>query len=445
MRVLIADRNARLLESISRTFAQQFAIRTASSCEQCNDLLAQGEFDLVLISEKLSDGLGLQLLGQIARSSPDTLRVFAARRSRLQLLKGKLGPFGLFRTLSYPINPQELLSTLTLAQTGLAIGAASASASAASAAPTSALEEAPDLEPQAEVPAPVPAPAPAEVRPVVERISLTSADATFTINVPKTILSQRRVRRSNSAPAHRPASAARQSPAPAASVRNAAAELAGTARQVQKARPELAGTARQVQKAPPEVPGTARQVQKAPPELSGTTPQADKSPPVLPSAARQAQQPPAPHPARPKAAAASSTAPSRAPSQGGSFQHTPRSRRAAASPVAGTSYSMRSKIVLAATSVVVFLVTTLTLNFNDASVHVTRASTPRPSISIDLPPAPEPPAALAPAFRPEPSVARRVESKPAVDPAGQQVTASNAPVADPSSFGHEAYEVIYAN
>ena len=126
MRVLIADRNARLLESISRTFARQFAIQTASSREQCNDLLAQGDFDLVLISEKLADGPGLQLLGQIARSSPDTLRVFAARRSRLQLLKGKLGPFGLFRTLSYPIHPRDLLSTLTLAQTGLAIGGAPA-------------------------------------------------------------------------------------------------------------------------------------------------------------------------------------------------------------------------------------------------------------------------------------------------------------------------------
>ena len=104
---------------------------------------------------------------------------------------------------------------------------------------------------------------------------------------------------------------------------------------------------------------------------------------------------------------------------------------------------MRSKIVLAATSVVVFLVTILTLNLNDASVHVTRASTPR--ATLELPPAPQPAAALAPAFRPEPSVARRIEPKPAVDPAGQQVTASNPPIADPSSFGHEAYEVIYSN
>src|SRR5437016_2580898 len=88
MRVLIADRNGWLLESISRTFARQFRIEAATSHEQCNELLRQGEFDLVVISEKLADGPGLHLLARIARSSPDTLRVFAARRSRLQLLKG---------------------------------------------------------------------------------------------------------------------------------------------------------------------------------------------------------------------------------------------------------------------------------------------------------------------------------------------------------------------
>src|SRR5580704_50945 len=119
MRVLIADRNATLLESISRTFAHQFSIQTASTREHCDNLLGSGEFDLAVISEKLADGPGLQVLGEIARNSPNTLRIFAARRSRLELLRGRLGLFGLFRTLSYPIDAQKLLSALTLARAGL--------------------------------------------------------------------------------------------------------------------------------------------------------------------------------------------------------------------------------------------------------------------------------------------------------------------------------------
>jgi DNA-binding NarL/FixJ family response regulator len=396
MRVLIADRNARLLESISRTFARQFEIHTASSCEACNDLLAQGEFDLVLISEKLADGPGLELLARIARSSPDTLRVFAARRSRLQLLKGKLGPFGLFRTLSYPINPQDLLSTLTLAHSGLAIGAPGPQEGRAAQA------EREVAQPRREVPAV--APAAAEVRPLVERISLTSADASFAVDVPKAILAQRRVRRSRVAPVHRPVSGGRQA-----------------------------------QTAAPQLPSTGRQAQSATPQPSPAV--AQQAPPA-PQPAR-AQQHATLQPTRSPAAVAQFVAPARSPSQGGAFQHAARSRSAVHGPVAGTQYPMRSKLVLAAASVVVFVVTTLTLNMNDASVHVTRAATPRPS--VEAPPAPEPPAPLAPAFRPEPTVARRVEPPPAVDPPNRQVTASNAPIADPSTFGHEAYEVVYDN
>src|SRR3984957_8805552 len=190
MRVLIADRNARLLESLSGTFAQQFSIQTASTCKQCGDLLRQGEFDLVVISEKLADGPGLQLIGQIARSSPDTLRIFAARRSRLELLKGRLGPFGLFRTLSYPIDAQKLLSALTLARAGLETDAAELNVRHV------AIEE---RQRAGEV-AGAATPGPSAVRSIVKPISLAPADALISINVPMVIASMRRVRRSPGAP-----------------------------------------------------------------------------------------------------------------------------------------------------------------------------------------------------------------------------------------------------
>jgi hypothetical protein len=53
---------------------------------------------------------------------------------------------------------------------------------------------------------------------------------------------------------------------------------------------------------------------------------------------------------------------------------------------------------------------------------------------------------MSPAFTPTPRVAQRVEPTPDPEPAPQQVAASAAPaVADPSSFGSEAYEPIYSN
>jgi len=115
---------------------------------------------------------------------------------------------------------------------------------------------------------------------------------------------------------------------------------------------------------------------------------------------------------------------------------------------------MRAKVVLGATIAAVFVATTLTLNLLDGGVHITRASTPSPETARPAaytPPPPDPTPALAPAFQPAPQVARRVEPKPAptqsdVGPTDPQMAAAgNTPVADPSSFGSEAYEPIYSN
>jgi hypothetical protein len=122
--------------------------------------------------------------------------------------------------------------------------------------------------------------------------------------------------------------------------------------------------------------------------------------------------------------------------------------------------SLRTKFVLAATVVGVFLVTTLTLNLFDANVHLTRASTPRPAVAPSAVPAPPPNPApvLTPPLSPTPAVAHRVEPgrpmgqpkpvapEPDEEPADPQVAASNSPpMADPSTFGSEAYEPIYSN
>ena len=393
MRILIADRNARLLEAISHTFARQFSIQTATSHEHCNDLLLQGEFDLAVVSEKLADGAGLQLLGQIARNSPDTLRVFAARRSRLQLLKGKLGPFGLFRTLAYPIDPQELLSALTLARTGLEIDVP---------APETHVDAAPetrDVRP------------PAAARPIVERISLTSADAKFAIDVPTIIASMGRVARSDLPPAPRLVPVAPV--APRASAPPASAPPASAPRHQATASP-------------------ARSVAPEPP-----------------SEARQAQQ----------AAVVRSAAPPRLSARSETFELVDEPRRTAdradrVVPWSSRRKPMRTKFVIAAMVVVVFLVTTLTLNLFDANVHVTRASTPRPEIArseVPVPPRNPAPVASPPPFSPAPSAPRQVAPKPdtpkpEVEPADPQIAASTTPpFADPSTFSSEAYEPIYSN
>ena len=115
MRVLVVDQDSTLLTAITQTLGEYFAIDAVTTKAACFDLVRSNEFEVIVAGERLEDGSGLELLGQLARSRPDMLRIFAAERERLRLLKGRLGPFGLFRTLAYPIQPRQLLAALSAA------------------------------------------------------------------------------------------------------------------------------------------------------------------------------------------------------------------------------------------------------------------------------------------------------------------------------------------
>src|ERR1043165_5026986 len=108
MRVLICDQESEMLETVARWFE----VDTATSKATCIDLMRANPFDVVVASERLSDGSGLELLSHIATRWPNTLRVLVIEADRLRLLRGKLGPFRLHATMRYPIEEDELETVL---------------------------------------------------------------------------------------------------------------------------------------------------------------------------------------------------------------------------------------------------------------------------------------------------------------------------------------------
>jgi hypothetical protein len=108
MRVLICDQESEMLETVTRWFD----VDTATSKVTCIDLMRANPFDVVIASERLSDGSGLELLSSVAARWPDTLRVLVIEPERLRLLRGKLAPFRLHATMRYPIEEDELEKVL---------------------------------------------------------------------------------------------------------------------------------------------------------------------------------------------------------------------------------------------------------------------------------------------------------------------------------------------
>ncbi len=115
MRVLVVDQDSASNLAITRSLRELYSVDCVTNKGDCLDLLRSNPFEVIVATERLEDGSGLELLGQISKKWPSVLRIFAADRQRLQLLRGRLGPFELFQTLTYPIDPERLIATLDLA------------------------------------------------------------------------------------------------------------------------------------------------------------------------------------------------------------------------------------------------------------------------------------------------------------------------------------------
>jgi DNA-binding NarL/FixJ family response regulator len=116
MRVLVADQEPEMLEAIARAFE----VDVATSKATCIDLLRANPFDVIVACERLSDGSGLELLSHVGQRWPNVVRILAIEPERRAMLRGRLAPFKLFETLSYPIEEDKLEAALGRAAEAIA-------------------------------------------------------------------------------------------------------------------------------------------------------------------------------------------------------------------------------------------------------------------------------------------------------------------------------------
>ncbi|HVY80150.1 MAG TPA: hypothetical protein VG994_04140 [Steroidobacteraceae bacterium] len=126
MRVLVADQEPEMLEAIARVFEVDVATTKAT----CIDLLRANHFDVIVACERLEDGSALELLSQVGQRWPHVIRILAIEPERRAMLRGRLGPFKLFETLSYPIDEQKLEAALERAAEQIAVNEAAAARNA---------------------------------------------------------------------------------------------------------------------------------------------------------------------------------------------------------------------------------------------------------------------------------------------------------------------------
>jgi TonB family protein len=108
MRVLLVDHDSEGLEAIARAIRGVLELDCVTSKGDAMLLLRQNVYDVLIACERCVDGSGLDLLGRTTRAAAPLKRIFAAPSDRLQLLGPRLAPFKVQRTISYPIDLEEL-------------------------------------------------------------------------------------------------------------------------------------------------------------------------------------------------------------------------------------------------------------------------------------------------------------------------------------------------
>lgn len=112
-RVLLVDDEPRLLRGLVRVHKTRFDLTTAASGREALDLLeAEGPFAVVVSDLRMPDMDGLQLLEEVRRRSPDTVRMLLTATSELASAARAINDVGVFRFLTKPCDEQELREAL---------------------------------------------------------------------------------------------------------------------------------------------------------------------------------------------------------------------------------------------------------------------------------------------------------------------------------------------
>lgn len=118
MRILLVDHDSTALEKVARALRGVVELDCVSSKADAMMLIKQNSYDVLIACERASDGSGLDLLGRLGKAQSHVKRIFSAAPERLQLLGTRLQPFNVARTVSYPIDLEELWLALAAVTTG---------------------------------------------------------------------------------------------------------------------------------------------------------------------------------------------------------------------------------------------------------------------------------------------------------------------------------------
>jgi len=113
-RVLLVDDEPQVTRALRVMLRKTpFDVVTTNSAREAVALASDGSFDVVVSDMQMPDADGVQVLSQIRASAPDTMRIILSGHASLDRTIAAINDGGIFRFLTKPCAPNELLTSIS--------------------------------------------------------------------------------------------------------------------------------------------------------------------------------------------------------------------------------------------------------------------------------------------------------------------------------------------
>lgn len=144
-RLLFVDDEERVINLLRMMFRSDYEVHTATSGLQALEIIASHRIDVIVSDQRMPEMLGIELLSEVRKLSPATMRILLTGYSDLSAIVGSVNDGEVFRFINKPWEQDEIKAIIADAAEAARATAEVASLPMEALAPASGFGELPEL------------------------------------------------------------------------------------------------------------------------------------------------------------------------------------------------------------------------------------------------------------------------------------------------------------
>lgn len=110
--VLLVDDEPEILFSLQALLRREFELHVAESGQEALEILRQHPIHVIMTDQRMPEMTGVELIGQVRTEYPDAIRMIFTGYADIKAVVDAINNGGLFRYLTKPWDPDELVEVL---------------------------------------------------------------------------------------------------------------------------------------------------------------------------------------------------------------------------------------------------------------------------------------------------------------------------------------------